>query len=343
MPLIGEIGRKNWRVRIILIGITIFLWLGVVLHLFPVWWVLISSVKSINEVYQFPPSLFILNPTFINYQILLWGGVVGGATAAGGNIVSLLFQHSLFTFIKNSFIITAAVMFLRVFSTAFAGYALSKLASPRWSRIMFLFFIGTMLVPVRTFIIPRFLLVRFFPFTTRTATLPFTDFRLPSISLMNSYWGVILPLVYSGFAVLLFKGFFDGIPDELINAARLDGASEIGIFRRIILPLSRPVFAVVAYFSFTSTWNEFLWPFIVLRNMLEKQPLPVILYKLEAFIGQIAIIGTAPMLDAKGVPLPEMGINTVMAMAVVQSIPSLIIFILFREQLMKGVKLKGMK
>lgn len=336
MPLIGEIGRKNWRVRIILSGITIFLWLGIVLHLFPVWWMLISSVKSINEVYQFPPSLFPLKPTLINYRILFLGGLGGTGDT---NITYFLFQHSLFTFIKNTFIITAAVMFLRVFSTAFAGYALSKLASPRWSRIMFLFFIGTMLVPARTFIIPRFLLVRFFPFTSRTATFPFTDFRLPSISLMNSYWGVILPMVYNGFAVLLFKGFFDGLPDELINAARLDGASEIGIFRRIILPLSRPVFAVVAYFSFTSVWNEFLWPFIVLRNMLEKQPLSVIMYRLESFIGQMI---NEPMGTAQGA-LPSMGMNTVMAMAIVQTIPSFIIFILFREQLMKGVKLRGLK
>lgn len=337
MPLIGEIGRKNWRVKIVLTGIIVFLWLGVALHLFPVWWMLISSVKSINEVYQFPPSFFPLKPTFINYQILFSTDVIGGS--GDTNISYFLFQRSLFTFIKNSFIITAAVMFLRVFSTALAGYALSKLTSPRWSRIMFLFFIGTMLVPARTFIIPRFLLVRFFPFTSRTATLPFTDFGLPSISLMNSYWGVILPLVYNGFAVLLFKGFFDGLPDPLINAARLDGASEISIFRRIILPMSRPVFAVVAYFSFTASWNEFLWPFIVLRNVLEKQPLSVIMYRLESFIGQMVDVPMGAAQEA----LPAMGMNTVMAMAIVQSIPSFIIFILFREQIMKGVKLRGLK
>ena len=102
---------------------------------------------------------------------------------------------------------------------------------------MFLFFVGTMFVPGNASLIPRFLLVRCFPFATKTAPyIPFTHVRFPHINMLNTYWGIILPLAYNGFSVLLFKGFFDGIPNELINAARLDGSSEIGIFRRIILP-----------------------------------------------------------------------------------------------------------
>ena len=96
--------------------------------------------------------------------------------------------------------------------------------------------------------------------------IPFTNLRFPSYNFINTYWAVILPAMFSAFNILLFKGFFDGIPNELINAARLDGASELSIFGRIILPLSKPVFAVVSYFTFSGAFNTFMWPLIVLKE-----------------------------------------------------------------------------
>ncbi len=137
----------------------------------------------------------------------------------------------------------------------------------------------------------------------------------------------------------MFKGFFDTIPSELINAARLDGASELSIFARIILPMSRPIFAVIAYFSFTTAWNQFMWPLIVLRDY-RKEPLTLMLYRLQtvyAFIGEEQLEGVGHN------DIPPMGWNLLMAISLLEAIPILIVFIIFREQLMKGIKLRGFK
>jgi len=342
MPLIPKIGRKKWRIRILLIGITIFLWLGVILHFVPVWWAFTSSIKPWWEIYKFPPPLWPKQTTLIAYKAIFAGFKVSAKAVAGfgGTQIAAmnLSDQSLWVFIKNSFVITTGVMAFQVIIAALVGYALSKLCPPKWSRFMFLFFIGTMFVPGNVSLIPKFLLIRCFPFATKIPPyVPFTQVRFPRISFLNSYWGIILPLAYSGFSVLLFKGFFDGIPDELINAARLDGSSEIGIFRRIILPLSKPVFAVVAYFSFNSAWNEFLWPFIVLTKARELDPLSVMLYKLQLGLSTVRPEQNEDLLKA------GLGMNAVMAAGIIQSIPVFIMFIIFREQLMRGIKLRGFK
>jgi len=341
MSLIAKVGRKKWRIRILLIGIASFLWLGIILHFVPVWWAVTTSIKPFWEIYDFPPPIFPQKPTFVAYKLLFAGLTPEWVESihASGFYPS---GQSFWVLMKNSAIITAGIMAFQVSITALVGYSLSKLFSPKWSKLLFLFFIGTMFVPGGVSLIPKFLLIRTFPFATKTAPyIPFTQTRFPSINMLNTYWGIILPFAYSGFSVLLFKGFFDGIPNELINAARLDGSSEIGIFRRIIFPLSKPVFAVVAYFSFNSAWNEFLWPLIVLTRSPHLYPLPVELYNLQQALASQSIT-TNPELN-KELLDAGLGMNAVMAMGIFQSIPCFIMFIIFREQLMRGIKLRGFK
>ena len=338
MALVIEVGRNKWRIRAILIGITAFLWLGIALHFVPLWWAVTTSFKPMWEIYAFPPSLLPKEPTLIAWKVL--GGGLSDITGTGIRPLTVLAGQSIWLYIKNSFIITGGIVIFQVAVASLVGYSLSKLCSPKWSRVMFIFFIGTMLAPSGVSLIPKYLLLRFFPFAARYAPyIPFTTTRFPSINLTGTYWGVILPFVYSGFSVLLFKGFFDGIPDELINAARLDGSSEIGIFRRIILPLSRPVFAVVAYFTFSAAWNEFLWPLIILRGSNKLKPLSLALYEFQQTI--LSITPENPGQEA--ILRAGLGMNAMMAFAIVQSIPVFIMFIIFREQLMKGIKLRGFK
>jgi len=342
MSLIPKVGREKWQIRILLMGITTFLWLGVILHFVPVWWAFTTSIKPFWEVYEFPPPIFPQKPTFVAYKLIIAGLKPQWVVSIAASSTAYIGDQPLWIFLKNSFIMTAGIMAFQVSITALVGYSLSKLFSPKWSKLLFLFFIGTMFVPGGVSLIPKFLLIRTFPFATKTAPyIPFTHTRFPSINMLNTYWGIILPFAYSGFSVLLFKGFFDGIPDELINAARLDGSSEIGIFRRIILPLSKPVFAVVAYFSFNGAWNEFLWPLIVLTRSPHLYPLPVVLYNLQQVLASEAITSSPEvnkeMLEA------GLGMNAVMAMGIFQSIPCFVMFIIFREQLMKGIKLRGFK
>ena len=327
MPLITPVGRKRWRVRVLLISIGGALWLGVILHLFPFYWTLITSLKSPYECYRFPPTWWPEKINPIGYTILFQGYIWS------------IMDYSLTVYIKNSFIITGGIMAIQIPVCALVAYALSKLHRPRWNRILFLYLIGPMLVPQAISLIPLFLLLHHFPFATRhIPNIPFTSIPFPSISFINTYWAVILPSCYSAFNVLLFKGFFDGIPDELINAARLDGASELGIFGRIILPLSKPVFAVVSYFTFSAAYNSFFLPLIMLRE--EKFPLPVLMQKIQSIIFSYA----KPTTDTShNLAYIGIGQNALMAIAIIQSIPVFIMFIIFREQLMKGIKLRGFK
>ena len=258
---------------------------------------------------------------------------------------------------KNTFIIVTGTMALQIPVCVMVAYALSKLHSHRWNRILFLILIGPLLVPMVANLIPTFLLISRFPFATKhIPNIPFTNIPFPYVSLKNSFWAIILPTGFSAFNTLLLKGFFDSIPDELVNAARLDGASELGIIRRIILPLSKPVLAVVTYFTFSIAYNNFLWPLIVLKA--EKWPLSVFMYRLAdeiarysgAGVTQEQMIAGANVGGVRGdaslaaiQAAAGLGPNAVMAISLIQSIPVFIMFIVFREQLMKGIKLRGFK
>jgi len=331
MSLIPRVGRKKISMRFLIGAIIALLWFGVALHLFPVWWMFTTSMKPGYEVFKFPPTLWPAHPSLIAYKLFL--SLSAGAYGP--------FMYPVQVYMKNSLIYTGGIMGIQIPITCLMAYALSKLYSPRWTRFLFLVCIGTMLIPMQVSLIPRYLLMRYFPFITRNIpNIPFTNIPFPYHNFLDSYWAVILPAIYSPFYLLLFKGFFDTIPSELINAARLDGASELSIFRRIILPMSRPVFAVVAYFSFSAAWNQFMWPLIVVqKNKLYS--LSIILYKFQSHLTSWRLAAT----DPESARLLESGMtyNGLMAVAVIQSIPVFIIFIIFREQLMTGIRLRGFK
>jgi len=327
MPLISKVGRRHKKVRLALFLITGVLWLGVGIHLFPVYFSFISSIKPFWELEKMPPSLWTKNPTWYPWKVLFLPKLIPG-----------YYTHfkPVWVYIKNSFILCGGVMALQIPITALAAYSVSKLHTPLPSRFLFLFFISTMLIPYEISMIPLFLLLKNFPFASKSIpNIPFTNIPFPHHNFLNTYWAVIFPALFNGFNFLLLKGHFDSIPDSLINAARLDGASEVGIFSRIVLPLSKPIFAVVAYFTFSATWNQFMWPLIVL-NKEKLKPLSVFLYQLQGYLTDVG----APLAWEKLKPL---GWNAIMAISIVQSIPVFIAFIIFREQLMKGIKLRGFK
>ena len=327
MPLISKVGRGHTKVRITLFLITGVLWLGVGIHLFPVWFSFISSIKSTWELLRIPPTLWPEAPILRPYIALFHPERLPHATG--------LFPA--WVYLKNSFILCGGVIALQIPITALAAYSVSKLHTPTLSRLLFLFFISTLLIPYQISFIPLFLLLKNFPFAFKSIpNIPFTNIPFPHYNFLNTYWAVIFPALFSGFNFLLLKGHFDSIPDSLINAARLDGASEVGIFSRIILPLSKPVFAVVAYFTFSGVWNQFMWPLVVLTE--EKMlPFSIYMYRLQMWMaGSEEQLG---LLEHEW----SLGWNVIMAAAILQSIPVFIAFIIFREQLMKGIKLRGFK
>jgi len=331
MPLIPKVGRKKISMRFLIGAITAILWLGVALHLFPVWWMFTTSIKPSYEVFRFPPSLWPAEPTLAPYKLFF-------RLSAGGYGP---FQYPIKLYMKNSFIITGGIMLIQIPITCLMAYALSKLYNPRWTRFLFLYCIGTMLIPMQVSLIPRYLIMRHFPFPTKhIPNIPFTNSPFPSHNFLDSYWAIILPAIYSPFFLLLLKGFFDTIPSELINAARLDGASELSIFGRIVLPLSKPVLAVVSYFSFSTAWNSFMWPLIVIQKD-KLYPLSVFLYKFQNYLTSWEAVGEDP--STRRILESGMTYNGLMAVSIIQSVPVFIMFIIFREQLMTGIKLRGFK
>lgn len=339
MPLIPSVGRRRRKARLLLFTIATVLWFGVLLHLFPVAWMLSASLKPTREIFEEPFRLIPKEPSIASYRLLFTT-----ISAAGLNLDATVFRYPLGVYLKNSLLLASLTVFLQIPITAMAAYAVSKLHTRRMATGLFFFFIGTLMVPGQIAIVPRFLLLAHFPWPTRDIpAIPFTDWLFPSFSFVGTYWGVVLPAAFSAFNFLLFKGFFDTLPTDLIEAARIDGATETQTLRIVMLPLARPVVAVTTYFAFTGAWNDFLGPWIMLMSEQGKWPLAVVMYKLQWALtnwqpSQGSMDPAMQQLMSSGV-----GFNALMALAVVESIPMFIAFLVFREQLMKGIQITGLK
>lgn len=338
MPLISRVGRKKLQVRFVFWGIAGVLWIGVMIHLFPIWWMFTTSIKTPEEIFTLPPTLWPKKIDFFAYRLIFQGIGFG----MGG------LKYPIWVYVKNSFIITGGYIFLHVPVTALAAYANSKLQRPKIARMLFLFFIGTLMVPGELTIISRYLLLYNFPFALKKSLpIPFTNLSLPSLNMVNTYYALIVPGMFGAFHFLLFKGFFDTIPDSIIHAARVDGASELSIFRRIILPMSTPIFAVVGYFAFTAIWNNFMGPLILLKSE-RLYPLSLALYRFQQSIegqGGMGGVPTAEIVEL-GVPIElarALSWNGLMVISFIESLPVFIMFIIFREYIMKGIRLRGLK
>ena len=141
---------------------------------------------------------------------------------------------------------------------------------------------------------------------------------------MNTYWGMILPHSAWAFAILLFRGFFDQLPDELFQAARIDGSSELGIFAKLVVPLSGPIIATMTIFTFMAIWAEFLWPYLV-ANKQVMWTLAVGLFSQSGAGGS----GGDPKIS--------------MSMAIISAIPPTFIFAFFQQYLVQGIATTGLK
>jgi multiple sugar transport system permease protein len=221
----------------------------------------------------------------------------------------------------NSLIYAFGVIIAQLSVSALAGYALSRLWSRRFSYVLELFFLATLMLPAILLFLPMVLMMQNFPFPT----IPFTAVKLPGVNLMNTYWAMILPHTAWAFSILLFRGFFDQLPDELFQAARIDGANELDIFLRIAFPLSGPIFATMTIFTFLAIWSEFLWPYLV----ASKQVMWTMSIGLFSASGAGGGTGGDPTLS--------------MSMALISALPPLLIFLFFQRYLVRGISLTGIK
>jgi multiple sugar transport system permease protein len=273
-----------WTVFTLLLGSTL-------ITFGPLYWMFSSALKSSIEIFASPPTIWPLNPAWMNY-LSAWN----------------VLRYPLY--FANTLILAGGAVVLQLLVSATAAFALSKLRPAGKGIIQFIFF-STLMVPPVVYLIPQFVNISSLP--------------LIHVSLINSWAGVWLPEAASALNILILKSFFDAIPSELSDAARLDGANAWQLFSRIILPLSRPALAVVTIFTVVASWKDFLWPLLVLFNP-EVQSLSVAMYH-EAGINSTY-------------PLP---FNFLMAGLVLASVPPILLFLVFQRQIIRGVNLTGLK
>ena len=195
--------------------------------LMPFFWMLMSSLKSANEVFTAP--IHWLPGTFV------WGNYVQ------------IWQHSaILTWIRNTLILSVTVTFLQLLTGSFAAYGFARVRFPG-RDLLFLLYVGTIAVPWQSYMIPQFVM--------------FSKFHLT-----DTLYSVMLLQAFGAFGVFLMRQYYLTIPEELLEAARLDGMSEYGIWARIMLPLSLPALASLTLLTFTTTWNDYLGPLLYLRS-----------------------------------------------------------------------------
>ena len=258
--------------------------------IFPLLWIFSVSFRDTFEITQ---SRFLLIPKNIvtgNYKAAI------DFTEGAGIPIGMLF--------KNSAIATISSLIIIIIISTIAGYAFAKLKF-KGSRQLFLLTLLGMMLPIQILMIPLFLLTK-------------------HSGLLNTYFGIILPYVALGlpFSIFILRGFFLGINDEIIESAKIDGASQVGIFIKIILPLARPAIAAVVIFMFIHNWNEFLLALVLIQNRT-LYTLPVGISKI---IGQYAT---------------PWGIYS--AMVFMAALPTLIIFLIFQNWFIKGLTAGSIK
>ena len=194
---------------------------------FPLLWMLSVSFMAQGEANAFPPPLLPAHATFANYR-------------------ELFERAGMSRYLANSLAIATALTLLSLAFNLAAGYAFAKLKFAGRERL-FATLLGALLIPAQVAMIPLFLMMKW-------------------LHLVNSYGGVIVPGLAGVFGIFLVRQYAQTIPDELLEAARIDGAGEGKIFLRIVLPLLKPIVVTLAIFTFLASWNDFMWPLIVLSD-----------------------------------------------------------------------------
>lgn len=259
------------------------LFAGAAVTLMPLFWMLSASIMSTGESTTFPPHLVPHAPTLQHYRELF---------------VRLDLGRAFF----SSAVIALAVTFLSVLFSSMSGYAFAKLRFPGRER-MFGILLIALIVPPQVGMLPLFLLMK-------------------QLHLVNTYWGAIIPSVVTVFGIFLIRQFMLSVPQELLEAARIDGASEWRIYWSIVLPLARPILATLATFMFMSMWNDFMWPLIILSDQ-SHYTLPV----------AIANLTGEHVLD----------VELMMASSVLTILPVLIVFIVLQRYYIAGIMAGSVK
>jgi multiple sugar transport system permease protein len=253
------------------------------LMLLPFVWMLSASLKLDKDVFAFPIQWIPSEPQWSNY-ITIWTRI------------------PFLTFFSNTFKLTIIVTLLQLATSSFAAFAFAKLDF-KGKDFLFLAYIGSIAIPWQVYMVPQFIMMRRF-------------------DLVDTHLALILLQAFSAFGVFLLRQFFVSIPDDILDAARIDGMSEYGIYFRIMLPLSKPALATLTIFTSVAVWNDFMGPLIYLNS----QELKTIQLGLRLFIQQYSA-----------------DYALIMAAALVSLIPIIVLFLAFQRFFVEGIASTGVK
>lgn len=276
--------RHQWRAWLANVALALPLVLGSLIMFIPLLWAVSFSFSQPHEFFKLPPPVI---PSAIRLD----------------NYHGVFERVDFLRFFLNSVFVTGCVTIAQLITCSMGGYAFARLRFPG-KRIIFILFLASMMVPQHVTLIPVFIIIR-------------------GLGLYNNLGALIVPYATSVFGAFLLKQFFETIPNELEDAAKIDGAGFLQIYWRVMLPLAGPPLATLAILTFNSSWNNFFWPLIFI-NSAEKMTLP---------LGMIYLRGQDGVTNS----------GVLMAAIVLNLIPVLIFFLIFQRRLVEGVTLSGLK
>ncbi|MBN1315837.1 MAG: carbohydrate ABC transporter permease [Anaerolineales bacterium] len=256
---------------------------GAFFAILPLFWMLSAAFKPMREIIQYPPTWIPLEPTLDNFR-------------------QVFETVPFFRYFLNSILVSVSCIISVLLTSSLAGYALAKFDF-RGNRVVFLFVLATLMIPFQIIMIPLFEIIA-------------------NVGLVDSILGVILPGLVTAFGIYLMRQYMLSIPGELMDAARIDGASEIRIFFRIILPQCRPVLSALTILTFVENWDSFLWPVVVLHSE-------------EWFTIPVGIA----MFSGRNYNQYDLQ----MAASAIAILPVLVVFLVLQRQFVQGMALTGFK
>ncbi len=275
------------RSRLSTILLNVVVAIGGILVAAPLVWMISSSFKPLSEIYAYPPTLIPQAFTTRNYD-------------------RLFTDWPFWNWYGNSLVVAIISTLTVLFFCSLAGFAFAKYQF-RGSKILFILLLASTMIPFQLILVPLFIV-------------------MSKLSWANSYLALIIPFMAPALGIFLMRQFMFSIPSELIEAARIDGSSEFGIYWRVMLPLARPMLAALAVLTFLGSWNSFLWPLSILHTR-EFMTLPV---GMSTMIGSVTA-GSEPPVGAT------------MAAATLVSIPVILVFVAVQKQYVAGLTAASIK
>ncbi len=258
--------------------------------LLPIVYMVSTAFKPLEEMFLYPPRFFVRHPTLRNFADLL--------VAMDG--LRVPFSRYLF----NSLFVTVTIVVGSVILSSMAAYPLAKYPQMPGAKLFFTIVVSALMFAPEVTQIPRYLIV-------------------DRLGMIDTYWGLIVPSLAGAYGMFLMKQFMEQLPMELIEAAKVDGASEWQIFWRVIMPLVRPAWITLVIFSFIGTWNDFFTPLVFTRSE-QMKTLPL-------------------MLSSLGGPGVVARYGAVAAASLVMTLPTLVIFVALQKYVMETMAYSGIK